>query len=45
MSEQVGEPTEPEATAEPLKFDPPIYDYVEKGADPHGYETREGSHN
>jgi hypothetical protein len=34
-------PSEPEPKPEPLKLDAPVYDYVERGADQQGYETRE----
>jgi hypothetical protein len=43
MSEQEGEPTSSEADPkpQPLKVDVPLYDYVEKGRDPEGIETKD----
>ena len=44
MSQQNPEPepvdTNPTPQAEPLKFDPPTFDYIEKGGDNGDYETR-----
>jgi hypothetical protein len=42
MTEQTPEPSSAaESQQEPLKLDVPVYDYVEKGADPEGFETRD----
>ena len=43
MSTEQHDPGEdsPEPQPEPLKFDPPSFDYIEKGEDQSGYETRE----
>jgi hypothetical protein len=44
MSDQTPEPppdNTPDPQPEPLKFDPPNFDYIEKGHDPEGIETRD----